>query len=84
MRRLVLSVLAVAAVFAAPAGTLVPDDPSPAVSASECAIDTRTCPSDVAAAESSLDTILFAWDLSPWPGIFLNTKPFQGFLFVIR
>lgn len=84
MRQLVMSVLAGAAVFAAPAGTSVPDDPAPTVSETASALDTTVNGLAVATDVSPLDTLLVGSDWSPWPGIFLNTKPFRGFFIVIR
>lgn len=84
MRRLVLLAWSVAAAFAASAGTCEPTPPAPAVSEAACALDTTVGGLGVAADASPLDTLLDDWDWSPWPGIFLNTKPFRGSFFVIR
>ena len=80
-----ISLLAVgAAVVAASAGTREPTPPAPVVSEAACALDTMVGGLAVAVAASPLDTLLDDWDWSPWPGIFLNTKPFRGFLYTIR
>lgn len=84
MRKLAVLFVAGAAVLAASAGTLVPKDPTPAVSETTCALDTQVSPSCIAAVETPLDTVLKGWGLSPWPGIFLNTKPTSGLFIVIR
>lgn len=80
----VLSLSLAVAAFVASAGTREPTTPAPAVSEAACALDTTVSGLGVAAAVSPLDTLLDDWDWSPWPGIFLNTKPFRAFFFVIR
>lgn len=75
--------LAVAAVFAASAGTREPTPPAPVVSAVDVSLDTLLGGTSLAADVSPLDTLLDDWDWSPWPGIFLNTKPCRGLLFAI-
>lgn len=84
MKPFALSALASAAAFAASAGTLEPMPPAPVVSETACALDTRIGGLSFAAEAVPLDTLLEGWDWSPWPGIFLNTKPCRGFVFSIR
>lgn len=76
--------LAVAAVLATSAGTREPPPPAPAVSAVDVSLDTRLGGTSLAAEAVTLDTLLDDWDWSPWPGIYLNTKPCRGFFFAIR
>lgn len=83
MKRILSLSLAVAATFAASAGTRELPPPPPAVSEAACALDTTVSGLGVAADVSPLDTLLDDWDWSPWPGIFLNTKPCRGLLFAI-
>ena len=83
MKRILSLSLAVAAVFAASAGTREPTPPAPVVSAVDVSLDTLLGGTSLAAETVPLDTVLSGWDWSPWPGIFLNTKPCRGFLFAI-
>lgn len=84
MKRILSLSLAVAATFAASAGTREPLPPAPAVSAVDVSLDTLLGGTSLAAEAVTLDTVLSGWDWSPWPGIYLNTKPCRGFFFAIR
>ena len=84
MKRTAFLVLLAVAAFAAAAGTRAPEIPVSGVSDVDATVDTMWGGFLTESVDRSLDTVLFDWALSPFPGIRLNTKELKGLFLLVK
>ena len=84
MKRTAFLLLLAVAAFAAVAGTRAPEIPVSGVSDEDATVDTMWGDFLAESLDRSLDTVLFDWALSPFPGIPLNTNPARGLFIVVK
>lgn len=80
-RMLVSTCLSFAAVFTIGAAVELPVS---GVSVEDATVDTMWGDFLTESVDRSLDTVLFDWALSPFPGIRLNTKELKGLFLLVK